>query len=87
MSHGTIGRLVLVAALAMLALGSSVTVSPDRTEADPSTSAEELIQVQAVRYGPFATMRRANEVASHFRSRGYNALAFPEWGAYYVNVW
>ncbi len=86
MSHGTIGRLFLVAALAMLALGSSVTVSPDRTEAGPSTSAE-LIQVQAVRYGPFATMRRANEVAGHFRSRGYNALAFPEWGAYYVNVW
>jgi hypothetical protein len=87
MSYGTIGRMVLVAALAMLTLGSSVTVSPTRTEAGPSTSAEELIQVQAVRYGPFATMRRANEVANHFRSRGYNAQAFPEWGAYYVNVW
>jgi hypothetical protein len=87
MSHGAIGRMVLVVTLAMLTLGSSLTVSPARTEADPSPSAEQSIQVQAVRYGPFATMRRANEVANHFRGRGYNALAFPEWGAYYVNVW
>lgn len=87
MSHATIGRMVLVAALAMLAVGSTLTAPPARTEAGPSMSDEELIEVRAARYGPFATMRRANEVASHYRSRGYNAQAFPEWGAYYVHVW
>jgi hypothetical protein len=86
MSQGAVGRTVLMSALALLALGSSTIVTPARTEAGPSTSVQ-LAQAQTVRYGPFATMRRANEVASHFRSRGYNAEAFPEWGAYYVNVW
>jgi hypothetical protein len=57
-----------------------------REVGDRSTSVQ-LAQVQTGRYGPFATARRANEVANHFRSRGYNAQVFPEWGAYYVNVW
>ena len=86
MFHTTIGRMVRVVALAMLTLGSTVTVPPARTEAGPALSDEELVLVRAVRYGPFATMRRANEVANYFRGRGYNAQPFPEWGAY-VHVW
>lgn len=86
MSYGTIGRTVLMGALAMLALGSSVTTIPVPTEAGPPPR-EEILEARAVRYGPFPTMRRAGEVADHFRSRGYNAQAVPEWGAYYVSVW
>ena len=78
----TVSRKILMGALVMLAVGSSIGTLPTPTEANP-----ELVQVQSGRYGPFATMRRADEVATYFRSRGYNAHAYPEWGAYYVNVW
>jgi len=82
MSYRTVSRKVLMAALVALAVGSSLTTVPTRTEANA-----EVVEVQSGRYGPFATMRRANEVAIYFRSRGYNAHAYPEWGSYYVNVW
>jgi hypothetical protein len=85
MAYGTMARNVLLSALAMLAVGSSVTTVPVRAEAAaPSTS---LRVAQAGRYGPYATARRANEVAYNFRSRGYSAQVYPEWGAYYVSVW
>jgi hypothetical protein len=47
----------------------------------------QLAQAQRGRYGPYPTVRRANEVAGYFRSLGYNTRVYPEWGAYYVNVW
>lgn len=37
---------------------------------------------RARRYGPFATIRRANEVASYLRRMGDGAQVYPEWGAY-----
>lgn len=48
---------------------------------------------QARRYGPYATLRRANEVANYARRLGYNAKIF--YGGslyygtreYYVDVW
>ena len=90
MSYGTMSRKVLMAALALLALGSTLATPPARADArevgDRSTSVL-VARVQTARYGPYATARRANEVAYNFRSRGYNAQVFPEWGAYYVNVW
>ena len=36
--------------------------------------------------GPYATMRRANEVANEYRARGYSAVAFHNGDGYYVNV-
>jgi len=36
--------------------------------------------------GPFATMRRANEVASEARGYGYSALAFHNGDGYYVRA-
>jgi hypothetical protein len=37
-------------------------------------------------YGPYATMRRANEVANDFRRRGLSAIAFHNGNGYYVRV-
>ncbi len=90
MDSRTMVRRVLTSVLALVALGSSLLAAPGRAETretwDDSASVQ-LVQVQAGRYGPFATLRRANEIADHFRGRGYNAHAYPEWGVYYVNVW
>src|SRR5262245_56357792 len=36
--------------------------------------------------GPFATMRRAEEVANEFRARGLRAVAFHNGDGYYVRV-
>jgi hypothetical protein len=88
MHYRTIARSTVVAALATLAMGSSFTLAPNRTEAGEAAGGTAAAQLaQAGRYGPFATIRRANEYANYFRSRGYNAQVVPEWGAYYVNVW
>lgn len=38
------------------------------------------------RYGPYATMRRAEEIVNQFRSQGYRAVAFHNGDGYYVNV-
>jgi hypothetical protein len=38
------------------------------------------------RYGPYATMRRAEEVANGFRAQGLRAVAFHNGDGYYVNV-
>ena len=41
---------------------------------------------QVQRYGPFPTMRRANEVANNFRQQGCSAIAFHNGDGYYVDV-
>jgi len=90
MSYGTMSQKVVMSALALLALGSTLAPPParaDAREAGDRGTGVLVAQAQSGRYGPYATARRANEVASYFRSRGYNAQVFPEWGAYYVNVW
>ena len=38
------------------------------------------------RYGPYATMRRAEEVANQYRAQGLRAVAFHNGDGYYVNV-
>jgi hypothetical protein len=81
----TVARSVLFSAMAMLALGSSLATVPTRAEAAETSESVQLAQTG--RYGPYATARRANEVAYYFRSLGFNAQVYPEWGAYYVNVW
>lgn len=50
-------------------------------------------KVQSYRYGPYATLRRANEVANYARRLGYNARVFYagsyiyDTRSYYVDVW
>jgi hypothetical protein len=88
MSH--ISRKVLMSALALLAAGSSLTGLAARSDAGVAADRPQTIQLaqaQRGRYGPYPTVRRANEVAGYFRSLGYNTQVYPEWGAYYVNVW
>ena len=84
MSIRKMARNVLFSAVAMLALGSSLATVPTRAEAAAS---EGAVVARTGRYGPYATARRANEVAYYFRSLGFNAQVYPEWCAYYVNVW
>lgn len=47
----------------------------------------ELARAQDAVYGPYATMRRANEVANYARSLGYSAVAYHNGDGYYVRVW
>lgn len=54
--------------------------------AHAATPAEAVRVAQAGRYGPYATLRRANEVANWFRQQGYQAVAFHNGDGYYVNV-
>ena len=68
---------------------ATLTAVPARAEVNevPDRShAMELAQAQTGRYGPYATIRRANEVANYFRNLGLSAQLYPEQGAYYVNV-
>jgi hypothetical protein len=57
---------------------------------DRSTDVE-LAQVQSGRYGPYATIRRANEVANYFRSLGFDAQVIYggtlDYREYYIDVW
>jgi hypothetical protein len=48
----------------------------------------KLAQFQSGRYGPYATIRRADEVANYFRSFGFRAQVINagNW-EYYVDVW
>jgi hypothetical protein len=80
----------LVPTMVALALAWSWPVSSAMVSADgirARTGPATLAQLQRGRYGPYATVRRANEVANHFRSLGFKAQVYPEQGAYYVNVW
>ena len=36
--------------------------------------------------GPYATMRRANEVANEYRAQGYSAVPYHNGDGYYVNA-
>lgn len=56
------------------------------TAADSVRVAQAGPAQQAGRYGPYATMRRANEVANWFRQQGYRAVAFHNGDGYYVDV-
>lgn len=50
-------------------------------------------KIRAYRFGPYATLRRANEVANYARNLGYNAKVIYagsyiyDTRSYYVDVW
>jgi hypothetical protein len=46
----------------------------------------QLAQSDCRMFGPYATMRRANEVANEARSYGFSAVAFHNGDGYYVRV-
>lgn len=77
----------LAAAIAMpLAVAANATTA---APGSPQAAAPEALTpvAQSGTLGPFATMRRALEVADQYRSRGFNANAYPDGGAYWVRVW
>jgi len=58
---------IMISGLMALLVGSSLAVISARADSqDPSTTVE-LTQARMRRYGPYATIRRANEVANYFR--------------------
>jgi hypothetical protein len=84
---------VLLSALA-LTVGLSVAAFPAPTAAEEVRERSrdgESARARRVRYGPYATIRRANEVANYYRRRGFNARVIYggtlENRVYYVDVW
>ena len=77
-------RATLLAAIVLV--GSSVALAAvlpaPRTGTISTPHLTQLVQ----RYGPFPTMRRANEVANNFRQQGCSAIAFHNGDGYYVDV-
>jgi hypothetical protein len=81
-------RKTLISCLATLAIGALLGPLPVRGAQSDAREflANHWVQAEAGRYGPFATGRRANEVANHYRQRGYDAWVYSAWGDYYVEV-
>lgn len=83
-------RNILMSAVAIIALGSLLAAAPAPAgagEAQHQATHAEFAQAASVVYGPYATIRRANEVANYARSLGYSALVYPVGDEYYVRVW
>ena len=81
-------RELLLSGVAALTVGTLVAVVPfhdDAVSTEPVAASADSAQVQI--YGPYATMRRANEVASELRTLGFNALAYHNGDGYYVKAW
>lgn len=89
-------RKVLILSFAVLVFGSSLAMFPARSEArnaSGNTITAKSSKVQSRRFGPYATLRRANEVANYARRQGYNAKVIYGGSViyntreYYVDVW
>jgi hypothetical protein len=73
--------------MAIWAVGTFFVAVPVHTEAAQVEPWVTHMQVaQSGVYGPYATMRRANEMANYFRSLGYEAIAYHNGDGYYVSV-
>ena len=83
-------RKLLLSAVAVLTLGAFLSAVPahaDLGKAEQQSTPAELAQTAVMVYGPYATIRRANEVANEFRSLGFSALVYHNGDGYYVKVW
>ena len=82
------GRHITVALMSIM-IGSTVAAMPTAAVASDLGGIRDGIQLAQVgcqMLGPFATIRRANEVANDVRSYGRNAIAFHNGDGYYVKV-
>ena len=81
----------LLMAVLVAVVGASVTATPGRCAEGNPRGGSPAAAARAVRYGPYATIRRANEVANYWRDRGYNArviyLGTVDYREYAVDVW
>ena len=74
--------------LAVGILGTILSAAPaHETSVGQSATQAASSPVAFGTYGPYATIRRANEVANEFRSLGYSAIVFHDGDGYYVRVW
>jgi hypothetical protein len=82
-------RKAMVSALAALAVCCSLVAVPGGIKAGAVVGRPtEGVSARSVHLGPYATIRRANEVAAYYRSRGYNASTpYHNGDGYYVDVW
>jgi bifunctional N-acetylglucosamine-1-phosphate-uridyltransferase/glucosamine-1-phosphate-acetyltransferase GlmU-like protein len=81
---------MLMRALTLCSLVSLATMTPVQVEAGalPQSAAHvERAQFASTVLGPYATIRRANEVANYARSLGYSAFVYPNGDGYYVRIW
>ena len=82
-------RNVLMAAL--IALGAASTFGIGAAQAGAGTARQRSVDVELTSrsyvFGPYATRRRANEVANIARRRGYSAIWYHNGNGYYVRVW
>jgi hypothetical protein len=70
-------------------IGSSLAAMPGAAAgSDPGErhTGVQLVQYGCQMFGPYATMRRANEIANQARGFGYNAIAYHNGDGYYVKV-
>jgi hypothetical protein len=72
------------AAVIASALGAIEVKATTLTLTAEHSAPAQLVQAGCRVFGPFPTMRRANEVANQARSRGYSALPFHNGDGYYV---
>ena len=83
------GRLFLATLMVCLSF-TLVDARPEVCSGSAASTTTVAFQ-QSRRFGPYATLRRANEVANYARRLGYNAKIFYSYveysRAYYVDVW
>ena len=81
----------MISALAALVICLSITAIPAQANVQNLETASISTQYRSRRFGPYATIRRANEVANIYRRRGYNAKVIYggtlDSRVYYVDVW
>lgn len=78
----------LLSTVAALALSASLGACPARAESEAALAGPAAEAApDAVVFGPYATIRRANEVANYFRGLGYSAIVYHNGDGYYVKVW
>jgi hypothetical protein len=82
-------RKTLISGLAALSVAVGLAGNPAAAEtAEPRTDLASRASSQAFRLGPYATIRRAWEVANYYRSLGYRTSApFHNGDGYYVDVY
>ncbi len=83
-------RKLLLSAVAVLTFGTVLAAGP--AHADLGMGEQRLMRAESAQamvmiYGPYATMRRANEVANEARNLGFSAIAYHNGDGYYVKVW
>jgi hypothetical protein len=94
MKHKTKAQLLAAVLITAVHAGAAFGAAAGTPGAPPTGAASvesatdgRVQQTQATRFGPYATARRAQEVANYYINQGYNAQWFHNGDGYYVDVW